>query len=199
MTRTNQTARKPKQNANRSQNRVIADLVNELLGAFQSEQHPWKSNLEVIDSIITELHQIERPASGCNSVNVTYSSTEYGEKRYNERVELAESLTDVRKFKKAMEDTMKQLEAYENAELEDRGARGKKRPRSDAECDARDALRQQMEALYKAGKRLKVGNIEDEATDDEQDHTVDGATVDDDSENELTMGIAAVNGIIKQE
>lgn len=150
----------------------MENLVNELLGAVQSSQHPWESNLEALKSIIDDISQAERGHADRKGTHchVTIHHNYNGENRYHHRVARAQRQKDVEEFKKAMEKTLKDVEAVEDARREYR-LNGPTAKPSTVISAAGKALNKGWEELDRARKRLKFG-----PADDQQDHTVKNAS-----------------------
>ncbi|KAI1625136.1 hypothetical protein EDD37DRAFT_378929 [Exophiala viscosa] len=163
----------------RSDMSSMQELINELLAAFQSQQHPWKSNLGAIESITAEMQRLKqaKPAlrNGIHFYVSDYQS-EKGEERYHDRIRMLQRQKDMKDLEKAIEDTLKSFKLYGAIQIANRVLRGRKRTIAEITED-NDKLDWQWETLDMARKQVKAGidDYERGLTDD--DTSVDGAAV----------------------
>ncbi|KAK4938285.1 hypothetical protein LTR10_021264 [Elasticomyces elasticus] len=188
MVRTKQACRKRTADASRASlpakdsQQLTEDFVNELLGAFQSQQHPWKSNLGFINAIIEDIWEHQGPIPDGQYIEISQEKADDGENRYNARVEEVNREDDMDDFKDAMAEALTEFNAFKKAETKKLQKRTKRS--ADDEIEAWRALNQSLEVLDEARKRVKVRAADDEEDRTEADKTEDDASSDDDSESD---------------
>lgn len=143
---------------------MMENLINELLGAFRSQHIPWKSNHEVVESIVADISQAELCHGEHCGCQVGIYHKHDGEKRYHLRVADAQRQKDMEDLKTAMENSLRDIQAVEDARREYR-LKGATANRGTAIDRAIDALDEGWEVLDRARKKLRIGTDKDEYED----------------------------------
>ncbi|KAK5467778.1 hypothetical protein LTS15_000751 [Exophiala xenobiotica] len=93
-----------------------SNLITELLGAFESQEHPWKSNLDAIQDVAKEIIQgatISDPKH--IHIHIGTVTLDEGQKSYHERVERMRRAKDAEKLRAAAADVVQNLVKYHEA------------------------------------------------------------------------------------